>query len=74
MITKIYRIKGKFVLGSEIQKFTKELKGTSNKDIEEKIYSHFGSKHGLNKSQINIEDIEEINSEDVTDMVIKQIL
>lgn len=74
MITKIYRIKGKFVLGSEIQKFTKELKGTSTNDIEEKIYSHFGSKHGLNHSQIKIETIDEINSEDVTDMVIKQIL
>ena len=74
MITKIYRIKGKFVLGSEIQKFTKELKGTSNENIEAKIYSHFGSKHGLNKSQINIESIEEINDGDVTDMVIKQIL
>ncbi|WP_409200006.1 50S ribosomal protein L18Ae [Methanobrevibacter sp. DSM 116169] len=74
MITKIYRVKGKFTLGSEIQKFTKEYKATSKSDIEEKIYSHFGSKHNINQNQISIEDIEEISSDEVTDPIIKQIL
>ena len=74
MITKIYRVKGKFVLGSEIQKFTKEYKATSENDIREKIYSHFGSKHNINQNQIFIEGIDEITSEDVVDPVIKQIL
>ena len=39
METKIYRIKGKFVMGDEVQKFTKELKAFKEADIYEKIYS-----------------------------------
>lgn len=74
MITKIYRVKGNFVLGNEIQKFTKEFKGTSENDVKEKIYSHFGSKHGINHNQIMIDNIDEISSDEVSDVVIKQIL
>ena len=38
MITKIYRVKGTFVMGDEFHKFVKEYKATSEADIEEKIY------------------------------------
>jgi large subunit ribosomal protein LX len=74
MITKIYRVKGNFVLGDETQVFTKELKATNEKDIYEKIYSHFGSKHRINHNQINVNSIEEINADDVVDPILKQIL
>ena len=40
MLTKIYRVKGRFVLGSEVQVFTKEFKAVKEEDIEEKIYSN----------------------------------
>ena len=43
MITKIYRVKGNFVMGDEYHKFTKEYKATSEADVEEKIYERFGS-------------------------------
>ena len=63
MLTKIYRVKGRFVLGSEVQVFTKEFKAVKEEDIEEKIYSIFGSKHRINRNQIKIESIEEISAD-----------
>ena len=53
MITKIYRVKGTFVMGDSYHKFTKEYKATNVADLEEKIYERFGSKHGLNRNQIS---------------------
>lgn len=74
MITKIYRVKGTFVMGDETSIFVKEYKAVSEADIEEKIYERFGSKHGLNRNQISIDEIVEIAPEDVTDPIVKEIL
>ncbi|MEE1157172.1 MAG: 50S ribosomal protein L18Ae [Methanobrevibacter sp.] len=74
MITKIYRVKGTFVMGDEFHKFVKEYKATSEADIEEKIYERFGSKHGINRNQIKISEITEIAPEDVVDPIVKEIL
>ncbi len=74
MQTKIYRVKGKFVMGSQTQKFTKELKSFKEEDIYEKIYSLFGSQHGINRNQIDIQEIKEITPDEVQDIVLKGIL
>ena len=74
MITKIYRVKGTFVMDDEFHKFVKEYKATSEADIEEKIYERFGSKHGINRNQIEISEITEIAPEDVQDPIVKEIL
>ena len=74
MITKIYRVKGTFLMGDEFHKFVKEYKATSEADIEEKIYERFGSKHGINRNQIKISEITEIAPEDVQDPIVKEIL
>ena len=74
MITKIYRVKGTFVMGDDFHKFVKEYKATSEADIEEKIYERFGSKHGINRNQIKISEITEIAPEDVQDPIVKEIL
>ncbi|MBQ9026342.1 MAG: 50S ribosomal protein L18a [Methanobrevibacter sp.] len=74
MITKIYRVKGTFVMGDDFHKFVKEYKATSEADIEEKIYERFGSKHGINRNQIKISEITEIAPEDVEDPIVKEIL
>lgn len=39
MITKIYRVKGTFVMGDSYHKFTKEYKATNVADLEEKFMS-----------------------------------
>ena len=74
MKTKIYRIKGRFVMGDETQIFTKELKSISEENIYEKIYSEFGSKHGITRNQISIEDIKEISADEVVDPLVKALL
>ncbi|MDO5821193.1 MAG: 50S ribosomal protein L18Ae [Methanobrevibacter sp.] len=74
MLTKIYRVKGRFVLGSEVQVFTKEFKAVKEEDIEEKIYSVFGSKHRINRNQIKIESIEEISADEAEDHIVKAII
>lgn len=74
MLTKIYRVKGTFIMGEDAHKFTKEYKATSKANIEEKIYETFGSKHGLNRNQINITDITEITADEVIDPILKEIL
>ena len=74
MITKIFRIKGSFVLGSETQVFTKELRAINEEDIYEKIYSIFGSKHRIKRNQIKIDSIEEIAEAEVEDPIVKPIL
>ena len=74
MITKIFRIKGSFVLGSETQVFTKELRAINEEDIYEKIYSLFGSKHRIKRNQIKIDSIEEIAEDEVEDPIVKAIL
>ncbi len=74
MITKIYRVKGTFVMGDDFHKFVKEYKATSEADIEQKIYERFGSKHGINRNQIKISEITEIAPEDVVDPIVKEIL
>ena len=74
MITKIFRIKGSFVLGSETQVFTKELRAIKEEDIYEKLYSICGSKHRIKRSQIKVDSIEEISEDEVEDPVVKAIL
>ena len=71
MITKIYRVKGTFVMGDEYHEFTKEYKATSENDIREKIFERFGSKHAINRNQISIKSIEEISPEEVIDPIVK---
>ncbi|MGL6299097.1 MAG: 50S ribosomal protein L18Ae [Methanobacteriaceae archaeon] len=73
METKIFRVKGKFAMGDETKQFTKELKAFKEEDIYEKLYSEFGSKHGIKKYQMHIDKIEEISIDDVQDPIIKAI-
>jgi large subunit ribosomal protein LX len=73
MKTKIYRVKGRFALGEEIQIFTKELKAVNEKDIYERIYAEFGSKHRIKKNLVKIEEVKEISKEEILDPLIKAI-
>ncbi len=74
MKTKIFRIQGKFIMGNSYQPFTKELKAISEDDIREKIYSDFGSKHGIKRTKIIIQEIKEISADEVQDPIIKSLI
>jgi large subunit ribosomal protein LX len=73
-MTKIFRIKGSFVMGSETQVFTKEFRAIKEEDIYEKLYSIFGSKHGIKRNQIKVDSIEEITEDEVEDPIVKAII
>lgn len=74
MQTKIYRVKGKFIMGNDIQVFTKELKSINEDNVYEKIYAEFGSKHGIKRNQIKVEELNEISADEVVDPILKAIL
>lgn len=74
MITKIFRVKGKLLDIDKVKPFTRELKGIAEDDVKEKLYSEFGSKQRLNRDKIIFDEIIEINADDVTDPVVKDLL
>jgi len=74
MKTKIFRIQGKFMMGNSLKPFTKELKAINEEHIHEKIYSDFGSKHGIKRNKIIIEEIKEISRDEVQDPVVKALI
>ena len=43
-------------------------------DVEEKLYSEFGSKHRLNRNQIIFDEISEITADEVTDPVVQNLI
>ena len=74
MKTKIYRVKGKLLDIDKTKPFTRELKGTKEADVEEKLYSELGSKHRLNRNQIIFDEISEITADEVTDPVVQNLI
>ncbi|MGZ7108390.1 MAG: 50S ribosomal protein L18Ae [Methanobacterium sp.] len=74
MKTKIFGIQGKFMMGKSYKPFTKELKAIDEKDIHEKIYSDFGSKHGIKRTKIIIEKIKVISKDEVKDPIVKALI
>ncbi len=71
---KIHRVKGRFRMGKrkgDWQRFSKEVISSSEEEAKEKIYSLFGSKHRVSRTNIKFYDIEEISEEEIEDYLIK---
>lgn len=56
---KNFIVTGKFKAGNTWEKFTKKIESQNEKNATDKVYSIFGSKHGIKRSQIQIENITE---------------
>lgn len=56
---KDFVVKGKFKAGCEWEKFTKQVASQNEKNAEDKVYSLFGSKHGIKRMFVKIESIAE---------------
>ncbi len=56
---KKFVIKGKFKAGTNWEIFTKNVESQNEKNATDKVFSVFGSKHGIKRSQIQIESIAE---------------
>jgi large subunit ribosomal protein LX len=61
MVTEMknFVVKGKFIAGTNWENFTKKVESQNEKNATDKVYSIFGSKHGIKRSQIQIESISE---------------
>ena len=61
MVTKMknFVVKGKFKAGNTWENFTKKIESQNEKNATDKVYSVFGSRHGIKRSQIQIESIAE---------------
>lgn len=56
---KSFIVKGKFKAGNFWENFTKKVESQNEKNATDKIYSIFGSKHSVKRSQIHIESVVE---------------
>jgi len=56
---KNFVVKGKFKAGSNWENFTTKVESQNEKNATDKVYSIFGSRHGIKRSQIQIESIAE---------------
>ena len=52
---KNFVVKGQFKAGHSWEKFTKKIESQNEKNAEDKVYSIFGSKHGVKRRQVQIE-------------------
>ena len=56
---KDFVVKGMFKAGCAWEKFTKQVASQNEKNAEDKVYSLFGSKHGIKRMFVKIESIAE---------------
>ncbi len=55
-----FRFKGKVRIGKEEFSFTKEVEGKSEKHALDVLYSLFGSKNGVKRTKIKVEEVERL--------------
>ena len=72
---KTYRVTGKMRLrNGERVRFTIEVRGVSEEEAREKVYSNLGSRHKLKRRHIYIEKIEEVEKlEDIKNTYVQQL-
>jgi len=71
---KVYRVKGKFLMGKIWQPFSKEIIGNDENEARERLFSILGSRHRVKRRMIKIDSIREVNKEEIQDPVIKYMV
>lgn len=56
----VYTVKGKFLMGSSFQKFEKQISALKEENAIEKVFLDLGSKHGVKRKYIVIEDVQAV--------------
>ena len=72
---KVHRVMGKFRMGKkkgEWQRFSKEVVSEDKEKAVEKIYSLFGSKHRVKRTNIKIYDTEKVDEDEIEDALIQE--
>jgi len=65
-----FRATGTFPNGRTIQPFTKDIVAADEIDARHRIYSFFGSRHGVNRRAVNIESVAQIEPTESTAAVV----
>lgn len=65
---------GKDTKKTVVYNFEKEVLGTSEREVLEKIYSFFGSVFKVKRKKIKIEEIKEIGEEEIKNRDLKKFL
>ena len=65
-----FRATGTFPNGRTIQPFTKDIVAADEIDARHRIYSFFGSRHGVNRRAVKIESLAQIEPTDSTAAVV----
>ena len=69
---KVFRIAGLYSpKGKKWYKFTKDLIADSKPEAEEKAYSLLGSKYGIKRRLIKINEVKEISPEESSDPMVR---
>jgi len=74
MTMKAFRVQGKFKMGYKTMPFTKEFALADRKQVEDKLFSELGSKHGVERRLIKIEKVDELTLDQVQDNSVRQTL
>lgn len=56
---KSFIVKGTFKAGKDWEKYTKTVESQNEKNAREKVYSVFGSKHGIKRYLVKIDSVTE---------------
>ncbi len=67
---KAYRASGSFSYGKNSQEFTLDIIAADEDDAWHRIYSNFGSRHGVPRRFIKVDSLEEIDPSDSTAPVV----
>ena len=65
-----FRATGTFPNGRIIQSFTKDIVAADEIDARHRVYSFFGSRHGVNRRAVNIESLTQIEPTESTAPVV----
>ena len=65
-----FRATGTFPNGRIVQPFSKDVVAADEVDARHRIYSFFGSRHGVNRRFVNIENLSKIDPTDSTEPIV----
>jgi ribosomal protein L20A (L18A) len=65
-----FRTTGTFPNGRTVQAFTKDVVAADEVDARHRIYSFFGSRHGVNRRFVNIESVAQIEPTESNEPVV----
>ncbi|PKK86265.1 MAG: 50S ribosomal protein L18a [Thermoplasmata archaeon HGW-Thermoplasmata-1] len=69
---KAYRVNGSFEMGiNRHQSFSKEFISQDMNHAKEKILCLLGSKHGVARRQVTVDEVLELKPDEITDPVVK---